>query len=245
MNAEKRFGSVKIMYYRATTKERKRKINAIRILMLGLTLLCILFLVDRKVRPIIKNNAAIQAKMIATKALNQAITEQLRDKDYTYDTMVKLGKDNDGQIISMETNTAQINEIQAQLTENAIRQLETIEDTVYKIRFGTLLHSEYFAGKGVQLKFHLQPAGYVTTKILSSFTEAGINQTRHEIKFRITVPIAVAATGYHTSTDVGIDFVLADTLIVGEVPQYYTNVITEDKNLVNELNDYKAETPKE
>ena len=220
MNAEKRFGSVKIMYYRATTKERKRKINAIRILMLGLTLLCILFLVDRKVRPIIKNNAAIQAKMIATKALNQAITEQLRDKDYTYDTMVKLGKDNDGQIISMETNTAQINEIQAQLTENAIRQLETIEDTVYKIRFGTLLHSEYF-------------------------TEAGINQTRHEIKFRITVPIAVAATGYHTSTDVGIDFVLADTLIVGEVPQYYTNVITEDKNLVNELNDYKAETPKE
>ena len=105
----------------------------------GINVALHLFLVDRKVRPIIKNNAAIQAKMIATKALNQAITEQLRDKDYTYDTMVKLGKDNDGQIISMETNTAQINEIQAQLTENAIRQLETIEDTVYKIRFGTLL----------------------------------------------------------------------------------------------------------
>ena len=245
MSAEKRFGSVKSMYYRATAKERKRRINAIRILMLGLTLLCIIFLVDRKVRPIIKNNAAIQAKMIATKALNQAITNQLRDTDYTYDTMVKLGKDNDGQIISMETNTTQINEIQAQLTENTIKQLEIMEGTVYKIHLGTLLHSEYWAGKGIPLKFHLQPAGYVTTKILNSFTEAGINQTRHEIKFRITASIGVATTGYHTSTDVGIDFVLADTLIVGDVPQYYTNVITEDKNLVNQLNDYKVETPKE
>lgn len=233
------------MYYRATAKERKRKINAIRILLLGLTLLCILFATDRKMRPIIKNNAAIQAKIIATKALNQAITEQLKNADYTYDTMVKLGKDNNGQIISMETNTAAINQIQAELTANTMQQLEALEDTVYHIHFGTLLHSEYFAGRGVVLKFRLQPAGYVTTKILSNFTEAGINQTRHEITFRITVPILVATTGYHTSTNVGIDFVLADTLIVGDVPQYYTNVITEDKNLVNELNDYKAETPKE
>ena len=36
---------------------------------------------------------------------------------------------------------------------------------------------------------------------------------------------------------------LADTIIVGSIPEYYTNVVTEDQNLVGDLNDYTPNFP--
>ncbi len=231
------------MYYRAMTRERRRRRAAIRALAVAFILLGVILGVNRRIRPVLQRNAVLQAKILFTKVLNQAITEQLQDGDHAYDTMVRLGKAQDGQIVSVELDAPRLNVIQAQLTERAIQQLQGMENNVYTVPLGTLLRPEYCSGKGFRLKFRLEPIGYVTTKILSSFTEAGINQTRHELKFQITVPMAIAMTGYRTDTEIGMDFMLADTLIVGKVPQYYTNVITEDQNLVDELNDYKAEEP--
>lgn len=226
------------MYYRKADKKRRRQLLAFRLLTIGLTLVLIIFLIDRKFRPIIRDNAALQAKIIATTALNDAVTNQLANLDTSYNQLATLQKNKEDRIISLETNTAAINKIQAGLTACVMEKLKELEQADFSMSLGTLIDADYFAGRGPSLRFHLQPGGYVTTKIVSNFTDAGINQTHHEIIFEVSVTIAAAIPGYSSSADIKTNFILADTIIVGEIPEYYTNVITEDRNLINDINDY-------
>lgn len=231
------------MYYRTASRERKRKAAAIRFLVFGAVILSILFFTDRKIRPIIRDNAAIQAKIIATKALNEAVVGQLDSLDSNYSSLIHIQKNEDGKIVSIETDTATVSKIQAKLTQSVMQGLDQMAEKSFPMSLGTLLQPEYFAGRGPKFKFYLQPSGYVTTKMVSHFSDAGINQTHHEIIFEISVPISAAIPGYHSTVSISTNFILADTVIVGEIPEYYTNVITEDQNMVGDLNDYSPGMP--
>ena len=46
---------------------------------------------------------------------------------------------------------------------------------------------------------------------------------------------------YSVETKVCGDFLIAETVIVGNVPESYTHVITEDKDIVDTINDFGAE----
>ena len=231
------------MYYRKISKERKRRLRAVRVLVLGLLLLLAVFGTDRKIRPIIRDNAAIQTKAIAVKALNEAVIQTLEQTDSTYNNLVNLEKGNDGKVVSVQTNAPAVSQVQSALTQAVMECLEKLQNSKFEMRLGTLLSPEYFSGHGPKFRFQLEPSGYVTTKIVSTFSSAGINQTQHKILFQISVPISGAIPGYHSEAIISTDFLLADTVIVGSIPEYYTNVVTEDKNMVGELNDYSPDMP--
>ncbi len=231
------------IYYRKISGRRRKRMIGIRFLVLGLLIFLLLFLVDRAVRPIIQSNAAIQIKALTTTALNEAVIQTLEKTENSYDSLILLEKDGDGRVTSVQTDAASIGKIQSTLTKAVMTCLSGLESSDIQVHLGTLLQPEYFSGRGPGLHFLLRPNGYVTTKIVSSFSEAGINQTQHKILFRISAPMAGAITGYSTQATVEIDFVLADTIIVGSIPEYYTNVVTEDQNLVGDLNDYTPNFP--
>lgn len=231
------------MYYRRISRQQRRKLRAVRLIICGLLLCTAVYLADRQVRPVIRANATIQAKVIATKALNEAVMKQLDGSDTAYSALVSMGQNESGQITSVETNTAAITRIQSSITAAVMENLAQMEqDSVY-MALGTLLNPDYFAGRGPRFRFRLESSGYVTTRIVSNFTNAGINQTRHEITFEISVPLSAAIPGYGTALTVSTSYLLADTIIVGAIPEYYTNVVTEDKNLVGEINDYAPNMP--
>ncbi len=231
------------MYYRRMSKERRRRLRAARFIICGLVLCLAVYLADRKIRPVIRANATIQAKIVATKALNDAVMEQLEGVDTAYSSLVTMNENESGQITSVETDTAAISKIQSKITAGVMENLAKMGKDKFYLNLGTLLSPDYFAGRGPRLSFYLQPSGYVTTRILSNFTDAGINQTHHEIIFEVSVPLSAAVPGYGTVLTVSSSYILADTVIVGAIPEYYTNVITEDKNLVGDLNDYAPPEP--
>lgn len=231
------------IYYRKISGKRKRRMIGIRILIFGLFFFLLLFLVDRGIRPIMKANATIRIKALTTAAINEAVIQTLEQEKGNYDRLILLEKDEDGKVTSIQTDAAAISKIQSALTQAVMSCLSKLESSDIRMNLGTLLQPEYFAGRGPSLRFLLQPNGYVTTKIISSFSEAGINQTQHKILFRVSAPMAGAIPGYTTQTTIDTDFVLADTIIVGNIPEYYTNVVTEDKNLVSDLNDYTPNAP--
>lgn len=226
------------MYYRRISRERRRRLCALRFIICGLVLCLAVYLTDRQIRPIIRANAAIQAKIIATKALNEAVIKQLEGIDTTYSSLVTINQNESGQITSIETDTTAISRIQSKITAGVMENLAQMEQDSFYMNLGTLLNPDYFAGHGPRFRFYLQPSGYVTTRIVSNFTDAGINQTHHEIIFEVSVPLSAAVPGYSTGVTVSTNYILADTVIVGAIPEYYTNVITEDKNMVSEINDY-------
>ena len=65
------------------------------------------------------------------------------------------------------------------------------------------------------------PASFVESNITSTLESAGINQTQHKILMDFTVKMSAIIPGYTTSVEVNTQVSIADTLIIGAVPEFY------------------------
>ena len=83
------------------------------------------------------------------------------------------------------------------------------------------------------------PIGYVTTTISNEFTSAGINQTLLRIMMSVTGTVTVVMAGYSATSEVTTDFCIVETIIVGAVPQGFTEV-TGSGSLSSNINDFMA-----
>ena len=73
--------------------------------------------------------------------------------------------------------------------------------------------------------------------IQSTFDDAGINQTRHQIMLNIDATVYIVIPWYKTNVELSTNFVIAETVIVGTVPEYFTRV-DGSENVVDDINDY-------
>ena len=81
----------------------------------------------------------------------------------------------------------------------------------------------------------------MSVRIVSRFEDAGINQTRHQLILAVQTEVEAVLAGKRTEVSVPSEFVLAETVLVGQIPESYTRVLTDSRELVSELNDYAAE----
>ena len=98
----------------------------------------------------------------------------------------------------------------------AALELEEVE-----VPLGTLLGWQIFAGRGPAIRFQVVPASFVESNITSTLESAGINQTQHKILMEFTVEMSAIIPGYTTSVQVNTQVSIADTLIIGAVPEFY------------------------
>jgi len=68
----------------------------------------------------------------------------------------------------------------------------------------------------------MQSVGSSTANLRNEFTSSGINQTRHQIIMDVDVRISVLLPGCVTSVPVSQSFSVAETVLVGAVPENYT-----------------------
>lgn len=180
-----------------------------------------LVLIDRAFGPVVREFAMVQAKYLAVTTINQACNEELAADPLTYQTLVNVTRDENGAVTAVELNAAAANDASARMTLAANAALERMSSKTVRIPLGTVLGSNFLAGRGPMIGFYIQPASYVESSFLSSLEGAGFNQTLHNVVLRMTVVVETFCAGYHTSQTVISDMILAQTVIVGEVPQLY------------------------
>ena len=76
-------------------------------------------------------------------------------------------------------------------------------------------------GLGPTLKVHAMTVGTVDGEFFSEFTSAGVNQTLHRICLKLTVPLTLMLPGGAVETVSETELCVAETVIVGQVPQAY------------------------
>ena len=77
---------------------------------------------------------------------------------------------------------------------------------------------------GPQIRVSVVPVGSVTTRFVTSFESAGINQTRHEISLEASVLMRIVVPAGSNSVSVSTYVPIAESIIVGEVPESYVHV---------------------
>ncbi len=199
----------------------------------------LLVTIDCKMRPLVNKMAVFEGKNIATKIISTAVYDALNADIFTYETLVKVTKNNSGTVASIESNMAEINRLQAKITYNIITQFKKIEDERIHISTGTLTGVNMFYGRGPNVSFKIKPVGFVDSKLVSKFTSAGVNQTLHQIILEVNGNASAIIPGFPSQIDVNMNYLIAETIIVGNIPESYTYITGDDRSNLDKVLDYK------
>lgn len=221
--------------------ERKPK-KRLFALVLVLIVLCVVGgIIYGKMRPVILRYAVSEAETIFLNSANTAVLNVLADENFSYDGIVNLSSDADGYATSLKIDIYEINVLKSKIS-NATNDLILQNDRYrFSIPLGTFLGGEYFVGLGPDIPFNMQLTSTVFVDFEHEFRSAGINQTLHTVKVKIKVSGSLIVSGYHKPINVSTSVIAAQTVIVGNSPDAFTNVIeNENDNTAGLINDYGA-----
>ena len=117
---------------------------------------------------------------------------------------------------------AEFNRLQGAIIENVLEKMAEVTTRELSIPIGSLTGSPLLAGRGPALRVRMQSVGSPEAHFENAFTAAGINQTKHQIRLAVDVSVSILLPGYTTGTRVSNSFTVAETVIVGTVPESYT-----------------------
>ena len=117
---------------------------------------------------------------------------------------------------------AEFNRLQAAITQDVLTRLDQVSDTDLTLPIGTLTGSALLVGRGPSVRVKMQSVGSCSAHFENQFDQAGINQTTHRILLCVDVSMSILLPGFRTSTEVSNSFSVAETVIVGAVPDTYT-----------------------
>ena len=176
---------------------------------------------ETKIRPIIASMAEAHARSIGSKVVGEAINEEIDSKNITYDDLISFEKSDNGKITALKTDIIMVNRIKSSLSVAILDKLSNMDDINLYIPVGNLINGEFFSGRGPKIEVIVLPVGSVVTNITNVFTSAGINQTRHQIMLEVHVTVSIIMPFSVESTDISTAIAIAETIIVGDVPEMY------------------------
>jgi sporulation protein YunB len=228
--------------HRRRIGRRRLKVKYKLILILAVILGLILF-IDCQLRPLVRALSVNQAKTISNKVINQVVLEEMTQEQVTYKDLVNIERGSDGKILAIGANSIRMNELKAAVSLHSQERIGEIMDETLQIPIGTLIDSEFTRGRGPKLPLHLSLSGNVQTEFTSKFESAGINQTRHQIYLTVHTSIFAIIPGYYnSSTEVETSVIVAETVIVGEVPEVYAGLTADNATDIADLARLRGQT---
>ena len=195
------------------------------------------FAMERNLKPIILNTAESRVRAVALDAVNAAIAVNL--SDVHYDDLVTVERDREGRVVLLQANTINMNRISTQTALTAQQYIADIGQQPIRINMGSATGNALLAGRGPEILVNVIPVGAVGTEFITEFQSTGINQTRHKVYIRIRAMMRIVIPAGAKEVEVISQLPVAETVIVGSVPDSYVNVESmEDMlNLLPELDD--------
>lgn len=201
-------------------KPPRRGLLAGRIFLLLIIGIVLFVIVDWRLRPTLHQFAKAKARVLATEALTTAVALEIAE-GIRWEDLYALRPDSSGKVVMVQPNTGEIDRLTSQVTLRVQELLSKISDTKIRIPLGQILGSNVLANVGPKIGISIIPIGTVTTKILSDFEQAGINQIRHKIYLEVTAHMQVVVPMVTATDNVVVQVPITEVLIMGDVPETY------------------------
>lgn len=203
----------------------RRRINYYPYLLLTIIfiIICSFLIIDYRLNASIIEIAKAKAQITAAQNINTVINQEIVSK-IKYQDIVDIHKDKEDRIVLIQPNTIVLNRMMSAATLETAKTLDNMSAENIEIPLGQITGSKILAGYGPKMKARIITAGQVYVDVLNKFEEAGINQTRHLIYFNISSKLKIAVPFLNEEINVSTTIPLAETIIIGEVPETYVNV---------------------
>ena len=211
----------RLRYLRFTGRQRVLIwLTVIFTLLLALTVAVVLHM-----KPVVVDLATART----SNAVNRIVVAAVNDA---------VDKDAEGHVTALRSNMAAFNRLQASIADDILQRMAEVSSTDLAIPIGTLTGSPLLAGRGPCLRVRMQSVGTATARFDNQFSSAGINQTRHRIILDVDVHVSILLPGLTTYTKVSNEISVAETVIVGGVPETYTYFSTTPDEVENYADEY-------
>ena len=197
-----------------------RKIGVVLLLILIL-LLVLFFALRSKYRLVIRDLAETSVKNATSDLANDAIAKQIENGSIQYDRIVYFEKDLEGHITALKTNIGEVNHLKTDILNIINGKILALDAADIGIPIGSLFLPEFFSGKGPTIPVRILAIRNSEASFTSNFCQAGINQTLHQLIMEIDVDAAVLVLGETSSFSISSQVVVAETIIVGDVPDTF------------------------
>jgi len=167
--------------------------------------------------------AISDASDIVTVSVNNAITDVLSAGNYSGDYFVDFQKDSNGNVTAISSNMSKINTLSSQILERVVGTTERNTITV-KIPSGNLTGISLLMGRGPKVPVRIIVLTSSRVEFNNNIITAGINQTKHQINLEVIVDVEILVPWGSETAQVTTEVLIADTVIVGDVPQTYLNM---------------------
>ena len=224
----------RLRYLRLTGRQRV----GIWLTLLVLALLAAAVSLLWHLKPVMTSMATARVSNLVNRIVSAAVNEAVENGDIDYQNFVIFEKDETGHITALRSNVAEVNRMQGQITDEILHRLSEVATSELEIPLGTLTGSALLAGRGPSLFVRMQAVGSASAAFRNQFTAAGINQTRHQIFLDVDVYMSILLPGMKTSTRVSNEIAVAETVIVGGVPDTYTYFSTMPDEIAQYAEDY-------
>lgn len=174
------------------------------------------------VRRVSTDIATANARDVITARVNDAIMQILSEGNYEGDYFVTFQKADSGEITAISSNMARINSF----TSHVLDKILADDDNAItvEIPIGNLTGVTLLMGRGPKLPVKITVLSSSAVEFSNSVVTAGINQTKHQIDLNVSVDMKLLLP-WETKTDtVETHALIADTVIVGKVPDTYLNM---------------------
>lgn len=170
------------------------------------------------VNPVVFNYAEAAVDALTVQAVNHGIADVVNTDTYTHLTDIR--RDANGAITSINADATAMNLLAVQVSSSAQNYLSDQSTVGIPVPVGTFSGIPFLVGRGHAVKLDLRLVGAVNCNFDSQFKTAGINQTEHKITLRTYAVVDVILPFYTKRTNVSIEMLFSDSIIVGQVPEF-------------------------
>ncbi len=201
-------------------RKRLKTFGIILLLCFGV-LIAGFFSLRSKYRLVIGDLAQTSVKNATSDLANDSVAQQIENGNIQYDRIVYFEKDINGRITALKTNIGEVNRLKTDILNIINGRILALDAADIGIPIGSLFLPEFFSGKGPAIPVHILAIRNSDATFSSNFIQAGINQTLHQLVMEVNVEAAVLVLGETSTFQVSSQIVVAETVIVGEVPNTF------------------------
>jgi len=190
-------------------------------IILLITLVVLYFGIRSQYGSVVRSLAETQVQNSTSDLINDAIDQQITSGNIQYDRIVYFEKDLNGKITALKTNMSEVNRLKTSILNTINREILALDTADLGIPIGSLILPEFLSGRGPYIPIHIMSIRNSEATFTSNFSEAGINQTLQQMVMEIRVDVTVLVLGRTDSFTVTSQVVVAETIIVGDVPDTF------------------------
>ncbi len=199
--------------------------------------ICVMYFLSSLLKPFVLELAKNEAEVVSTKCVNESVLTVLKNEDFDYSDIITIHKDGNGRVTSLSGDAVKMNILKSLISGEILNNISSFDEMYVSVPIYHIFGNSLFTSSSPRLKIEVLPLKNIDVDFESIFESSGVNQTKHDVYINTKLNYTVLTPAGKAKGSVSTSVLVAQTVIIGDVPNSYINVQSEEGELKSDILD--------